>query len=146
LKERGVPITKHDENILKQDPTDEEIKEARELPHREILGVMSFPASCCKFEMKHTIFVLGSRRGGWSAKHFGVVLKVFEHGVRTCEIGLMCSKGLDPRGENTSCACADASLGVPRSYGCRIVMMNGAALSMRAKKRVATDLLLASQK
>jgi hypothetical protein len=102
LKERAVPITKHDENILKQDPTDEEIKEARELPYREILGVMSFPASCCKFEMKYAISVLGSRRGGWSAKHFGVVLKVFEHGVHTCEIGLMYSKGLDSRGENTT--------------------------------------------
>ena len=84
LKERAVPITKHDENILKQDPTDEEIKEARELPRRGILGVISFPASCCKFEMKHAISVLGSRRGGWSAKHFGVALKVFECGVHTC--------------------------------------------------------------
>jgi hypothetical protein len=80
-----------------------------------------------------------SRRGGWSAKHFGVVLKVFERGVHACEIGLMCSKGLDPRGENTLHAHADASLGVPRSYGCRILIMNGAALSMRAKKHVATD-------
>ena len=139
LKERGVPITKDDENILKEDPTDEEIKAARDLPYREILGVMSFPASCCKFEMKYAISVLGSRRGGWSAKHFGVVLKVFEYGVHTCEIGLMYSKGLDPRGENTLYAHADASLGVPRSYGCRIVMMNGAALSMKAKKHIATD-------
>ena len=101
--------------------------------------MMSFPASCCKFEMKYAISVLGSRRGGWSVKHFGVVLKVFEYGVHTCEIGLMYSKGLDPRGENTLYAYADASLGVPRSYGCRIVMMNGAAVSLRAKKHISTD-------
>jgi hypothetical protein len=139
MKERLVPITKYDENILKESPTDDEIKEARGLPYREMLGVMSFPASCCKFELKYAISVLGSRRGGWSVKHFGVVLKVFEYGVHTCEIGLMYSKGLDPRGENTLYAYADASLGVPRSYGCRIVMMNGAALCLRAKKHISTD-------
>ena len=69
-----------------------------------------------------------------------MVLKVFEYGVHTCEIVLMYSKGLDPRGENTLYAYADASLGVPRSYGCRIVMMmNGAAVSLRAKKHISTD-------
>ena len=139
MKERVVPITKYDENILKIEPTEDEIKAARDLPFREMLGVMSFPASCCKFEMKYAISVLGSRRGGWSVKHFGVVLKVFEYGVHTCEIGLMYSKGLDPRGENTLYAYADASLGVPRSYGCRIVMMNVAAVSLRAKKHISTD-------
>ena len=139
MKERGVPITNYDEKILQVDPTEDEIKEARDLPYREILGVMSFPASMCKFEMKYAISVLGSRRGGWSAKHFGVLLKVFEYGVHTCEIGLMFSKGLDPRGDNTLYAYADASLKVPRSYGCRIVMMNGAALSLRAKKHISTD-------
>ena len=139
MKERGVPMTNYDEKILQVDPTEAEIKEARDLPYREILGVMSFPASMCKFEMKYAISVLGSRRGGWSAKHFGVVLKVFEYGVHTCELGLMYSKGLDPRGDNTLYAYADASLKVPRSYGCRIVMMNGAALSLRAKKHISTD-------
>ena len=139
MKERGVPMTNYDEKILQVEPTETEIKEARDLPYREILGVMSFPASMCKFEMKYAISVLGSRRGGWSAKHFGVVLKVFEYGVHTCELGLMYSKGLDPRGENTLYAYADASLKVPRSYGCRIVMMNGAALSLRAKKHISTD-------
>ena len=139
MKERGVPMTNYDEKILQVDPTDAEIQEARDLPYREILGVMSFPVSMCKFEMKYAISVLGSRRGGWSAKHFGVVLKVFEYGVHTCDIGLMYSKGLDPRGENTLYAYADASLKVPRSYGCRIVMMNGAALSLRAKKHISTD-------
>ena len=122
LKERLVPITKYDESILKEEPTDEEIRAARDLPYREILGVMSFPASCCKFELKYAISVLESRRGGWLVKHFGVVLKVFGYGVHPCEFGLMYSKGLNSRGENTLYACADASLGVPRSYGRRICM------------------------
>ena len=70
MKERKVPITVYDEKILLEVPTDEEIKEASTLPFREILGVMSFPSSCCKFEIKYAVSVIGSRRGGWPSKHF----------------------------------------------------------------------------
>jgi hypothetical protein len=64
LHERAVPITKYDENILEEVPTEKDIEEARHLPYREMLGVMSFPSSCCKFEIKYAISVCGSRRGG----------------------------------------------------------------------------------
>jgi hypothetical protein len=138
LKERRTPLTAYDEKILEEAPTDAEVAEAKHLPYREVLGVMSFPASCCKFEMKYAISVLGSRRGAWGKKHFEIVLKVFEYGVFTCELGVMYSKGLDPHGDNTLYAFADASLKVPRPYGCRIVMMNGGAISFKAKKQVLT--------
>jgi hypothetical protein len=88
--------------------------------------------------MKYAISMLGSRRGSWSSKHFEVVKRVFEYGVWTCELGVMYSKGLDPHGDNTLYAFADASLKVPRPYGCRITMMNGAALSFKAKKQILT--------
>ena len=58
MKERRVPITGYDEKILEIAPTEDEIKAAKHLPYPEILGVMSFPASCCKFEMKYSISVL----------------------------------------------------------------------------------------
>jgi hypothetical protein len=138
MKERKVPITQYDEKILETAPTDVEVLSAKSLPYRELLGVMSFPASCCKFEMKYAVSMLGSRRGAWSAKHFDVVLKVFEYGVWTCELGVMYSKGIDPHGDNTLYAFADASLKVPRPYGCRITMMNGAAICFKAKKQVLT--------
>jgi hypothetical protein len=138
LKERRVPITGYDEKILEIAPTAEEIQAAKHLPYREILGVMSFPASCCKFEMKYSISVLGSRRGAWSKAHFAIVLKVFEYGVHTSAIGLMYSSGLDPHGKNTLYGYADASLKVPRPYGCRICMMNGAAILFKAKKQTLT--------
>ena len=66
------------------------------------------------------------------------MLRVFEYAHTTCEIGLIFSKGLDPHGDNTLWASADSSLEVPRPYGCRIVMMNGAAVSFKAKKHTMT--------
>jgi hypothetical protein len=126
MKVRTVPSTAHDKKLLKEVPTEEEIKEARHLPCAPLLGVMTYPASNCKFEIKLATSKLGSRRNGWSKKHFEVVLRVFERAVATCEVGLMYSKRLDPRGENILCACAGASLETPRPHGCRIVMCNGA--------------------
>ena len=138
MKVRTVPMTAYDEKLLKDVPTAEEILEARYLPYAPLLGVMTYPASNCKFEIKLAISKLGSRRNGWSKKQFEVVLRVFEYAVATCEIGLMFSKGLDPRGENVLYAYADASLEVPRPYGCRIVMCNGAAILFKAKKQTLT--------
>ena len=138
LKERSIPLTSYDEKLLKDEPTDEEIKEAKYLPYAPLLGVMTYPASNCKFEIKLAISKLGSRRNGFSKKHFEVVLRVFEYAVATCEIGLMFSKGLDPHGDNVLWASADSSLEVPRPYGCRIVMFNGAAVSFKAKKHTMT--------
>jgi hypothetical protein len=138
IKERLVPLTIYDEKLLKEEPTEEEIKEAKYLPYAPLLGVMTYPASNCKFEIKLAISKLGSRRNGWSKRHFEVVLRVFEYAVTTCEIGVIYSKGLDPHGDNTLWASADASLEVPRPYGCRIVMLNGAAVSFKAKKHTMT--------
>lgn len=71
--------------------------------------------------------------------HFEVLKKVFEYGVSTSELGIIYSRGLDPHGDNVLYAYADASLKVPRPHGCRIVMMNGAAISLRSKKHTITS-------
>ena len=138
FKERLIPLTVYDEKILKQDPTPDEIAEAKDLPFLQMLGVMTYPSSNCKFEIKLAISKLGCRRNGWSKKHFEVALRVFEYGYCTRDIGIIYSKGLDPHGENIIWASADASLEVPRPYGCRIVMMNGGAISFKAKKQTMT--------
>jgi hypothetical protein len=138
MKVRTAPMTAHDEKLLKEVPTEEEIKEARCSPCVPLLGVMTHPASNCKFEIKLNISKLGRTRNGWSKKHFEVVLRVFERAVATCDVGLMCSKGLDPRGESMLHARADASLETPRPHGCRIVMCNGAATLFKAKKQTPT--------
>ena len=114
MRERLVPMSVQDEKLVGIAPTEDEILEAKYLPFRQILGVLSYPASQCHFAMKYSISVLGSRRGGWNKAHFEALLKVFEYGVSTCEIGVMYSKGLDLHGDNTLYAYADASLALPR--------------------------------
>jgi len=138
MKARTVPMSVLDEKTIEETPTEKEIGEAKGLPFRELLGVLSYPASQCKFEMKYAISMLGSRRSGWNAKQFEVVLKVLEYGLTTCEIGVVYSKGLDPHGDNTLYAYADASLRVPRSWGCQVVMMNGACVLYKARKQSKT--------
>ena len=66
------------------------------------------------------------------------MLKVLEYGLATKDIGVMYSKGLDPHGENTLYCYAYASLRVPRSWGCQICMLNGAAVLYKAKKQSKT--------
>ena len=58
--------------------------------------------------------------------------------MATCDLGVIYSKGLDPHGENVLYAYADASLRVPRSWGCQIVMFNGACVLYKAKKQTKT--------
>ena len=87
--------------------------------------------------MRYAVSILGSRRGGWSAKHFAVAVKLFEYALTTAEMGLIFSDGLDPHGKNLLYAYADASHGVPRPQDCRIVMMNGAAVSFVSKKQTS---------
>ena len=135
MKGRGVPITPYDEKVLSTEATETEVEEAKHLPMRELLGVMSYPASNCKFELKYAISVLGSRRNAWSKKHFDVCLRVFEYGHHTRDIGLMYSKNLDPHGRNVLYAFADASLALPRPRGCTVVMLNGAAILFKTKKQ-----------
>jgi hypothetical protein len=88
--------------------------------------------------MRYAISVLGSRRSGWSKKHFEIAVKLFEYALTTKEIGIMYSKGLDPHGDNIIYAFGDASLRLPRPQGCRIVMMNGAAISFVSKMQTLT--------
>ena len=138
FKERKIPLTVLDEKCLFEHATDAEIEEAKGLPFLQAVGILSYPASNCKFEMRYAISVLGSRRAGWSKKHFAIAVKLFEYALTTKDIGLIFSKGLDPHGENILYAYGDASLRIPRPQGCRIVMMNGAALSFVSKMQTLT--------
>ena len=138
MKKREVPITVKDEELMKAIPTPEEVEAAKHLPYRSLLGVLTYPASNCKFELKYAISVCGARRGGWNLKQFQVTLRILEYAIYTKDIGLIYSKGLDPHGENTCYAYGDAGLQIPRSYGCRIVMLNGAAISFKAKRQTTT--------
>jgi hypothetical protein len=88
MKERLVPVSVQDEKLVGIAPTENEILEAKCLPFRQTLGVLSYPASQCHFAMKYSTSVLGSRRGGWNKAHFEALLKVFEHGVTLARVKL----------------------------------------------------------
>ena len=134
VKERKIPLAVADEKIAMTKATPEEIEEAKHLPFLQLLGVISYPASNCKFEMRYVVSVLGSNRGGWSKRQFWILMKAFEYGYTTRDMGLIYSKGLDPHGINVLYSYCDSSHGVPRSQGCRIVMLNGAAVTFKSQK------------
>jgi hypothetical protein len=64
FKNRSVPLTILDETILDTPATEEEIKAAKHLPFLQAVGILSYPASNCKFEIRYAVSILGSRRVG----------------------------------------------------------------------------------
>ena len=104
-----------DERILNLEVTDADFEEAKHLPHRELLGTVSYPAACVKLEMRYCVSVLGRFRGKWGLAQWKVLLKSFECGYATRELGLIYSRGLDSHGLNRLYAYADSSHDAPRS-------------------------------
>ncbi len=101
MKERFNPLSIYDEKImLEEEVTDEQITEALDLPYRVVCGIISYPASCTKLEMRYAVSVCGKHRGRLGKKQFRIILKVFEYGFITRHLGLIYSKGLDRHGDN----------------------------------------------
>jgi hypothetical protein len=138
VKERWNPLSVYDEKRMMEEVSDEEFDEAKHLEYRELCGIISYPASCTKLEMRYAVSICGRHRSKWGRKQFEIMLKVFEYGYTTREMGLIYSRGLDPHGDNTLYCYADSGHSLPRSYGCTIAMMNGAALSLSAKRHTLT--------
>jgi hypothetical protein len=138
VKERFNPMSVYDEKLMQDEVTDKEFEEAKNLPYRELCGVLSYQASCTKLEMRYSISVCGKHRQKWGVKQFRVMLKVFEYAYTTRDMGIIYSKGLDLHGDNSLYLYADSAHGLPRSYGCTCAMMNGAVLSLSAKKHTLT--------
>ena len=138
FKKRYIPLSVLDETEIGKEPTPEEIADAKGLPYLQAVGLLSYPAAQCKFEIRYAVSLVSSRRNGWSRKHFDIVVKIYEYSLTTCEMGVMYAKGLDPHGDNVVYAHGDANHRLPRSQECRIVMMNCGALSLVSKKQTKT--------
>jgi hypothetical protein len=54
-------------------------------------------------------------------------------------MGIKYNANLEVKGRNVLIAYADASFNIPRSQGCWIVIMNGAAISFSSKSHTTTD-------
>jgi hypothetical protein len=72
---RKNPLTVSDEKIMLMEVTDDEFEEAKDLPFRELCGVCSYPAACCKLELRYAISVCGRHRTKWGVKQFEVLKK-----------------------------------------------------------------------
>jgi hypothetical protein len=139
VKARYNPLSVYDEKfMMDEEVSDEEFEKAKDLPYRELCGVLSYAAGCTKLEMRYSVSVCGKHRSKWGIKQFKVMMKVFEYGFTTREIGIIYSKGLDKHGLNTMYCYADSGHSLPRSYGCTLPMMNGAALALSAKRHSLT--------
>jgi hypothetical protein len=90
-------------------------------------------------EMRYAMSVLSRHRTKWGIVHFKVLLKSLEYGWSTRAMEVKYNSHLDPKERNVLVAYADSSFSTPRSQGCRMVMMNGAAISFTSKKHTTTD-------
>ena len=137
-KERRVPLSIADERLLTE-PSEEEIREAEHLPYPNMLGVIQYPSAFTKPEMRYAMSVLSRHRTKWGKKHFLVLIKSLEYGFHSRKQGIIYSGNLGSEHLNILKAFADSSLSVPRSQGCRMVIMNGAIISFTSKRHTTTD-------
>ena len=77
--------------------------------------------------------VLSRWRTKWGKVHFAILVKSLEYGYETRKMGLKYDG--NQAGDKTIVleGYADSSLSLPRSQGCRTVVMNNAAVSLPRK-------------
>jgi hypothetical protein len=138
IKHRRVPLSSADEKMLTE-PSEEEVKEAEHLPFPNLLGVVQYPSAFTKPEMRYSMSVLSRHRTRWGKKHFVILLKCLEYGYSTRGRGIIYLGCLTAKDLNILVAYADSSLSLPRSQGCRLVIMNGAVISFTSKRHTITD-------
>jgi hypothetical protein len=136
--ERKVPLSPADEKLLIE-PSEEEMKLASHLPYTSLLGVCQYPSSFARIEMRYAMSVLSRHRTKWGVDHFRILLKALEYGYSTREMGIRYTCGKDKDKRNKLIGFGDSSFTLPRSQGCRAVMMNGAAISFTSKRHTTTD-------
>jgi hypothetical protein len=137
-KPRVIPLSPADENFLLV-PSEEEAKEASHLPYPNLLGVCQYPSAYTRPEMRYAMSILSRFRTKWGKKHFEILIKTLEYGYATRKMGLRYDGNLEMDKVNTLEGFVDSSLSLPRSQGCRCVIMNNAAISFTSKRHTTTD-------
>jgi hypothetical protein len=89
--------------------------------------------------MCYAMSILSRFRTKWGKKHFEVLVKTLEYGYTTRKMGLKYDGNQTEDKSNVLEGYADSSLSLPRSQGCRCVMMNNAAISFTSKRHTTTD-------
>ena len=83
--------------------------------------------------------VLSRHRTKWGKRHFVILLKTLEYGFSTKDRGIIYLGCLSNEDLNKLVAYADSSLSLPRSQGCRLMLMNGGVISFPSKRHPTTD-------
>lgn len=89
--------------------------------------------------MRYAMSVLSRHRTKWGIRHFKILLKSLEYGWSSRMMGVKYNANQDLKERNVLTAYADSSFSIPRSQGCRIVLMNGGAISFTSKRHTTTD-------
>jgi hypothetical protein len=138
-KQRLVPLSPADERLILLPISEEEAAEASHLPYPNLLGVCQYPSAYTRLEMRYAMSILSRFRTGWGKKQFEVLVKTLEYGYATRKMGLKYDGNLGDDKTNVLEGFADSSLSLPRSQGCRCVMLNNAAISFTSKRHTTTD-------
>jgi hypothetical protein len=135
---RRCPLSPADARLLIE-PTVDEMKAAEHLPYASLLGVCQYPSSFTRLEMRFAMSVLSRHRTKWGIVHFRILLKTLEYGYSTRQMGIKYSCSKNKENWNKLVGFDDANFELPRSQGCRHVMMNNAAISFTSKRHTTTD-------
>ena len=121
------------------EPSESEVKAASHLPYRQLLGCMAFPSCHTKLEIRFAISLLSRYMQGWSVQVWNLALHCLKYCIATRHFGLVYTRGGDPHGQNVPYSYADSAFTAPKSQGCRLVMMNGAAISLSSQRHSTVD-------
>jgi hypothetical protein len=138
-KQRLVPLSPADERLILLPVSEEEAAEASHLPYPNLLGVCQYPSAYTRLEMRYAMSILSRFRTKWGKKQFEVLVKTLEYGYATRKMGLKYDGNQGEDKTNVLEGFADSSLSLPRSQGCRCVMLNNAAISFTSKRHTTTD-------
>ena len=111
----------------------------KSMPFRELIGVLAYPSTYVKLEIRLAISLLSRYLHAPTMEHWKMALRTLMYCVGTHNIGLMYSRGLDEHGVNVLYAYADSNFEAPKSTGGRQVYMNGAVISASAQRHSTVD-------
>ncbi len=138
-KQRLVPLSPADERLILLPISEEEATEASHLPYPNLLGVCQYPSAYTRLEMRYAMSILSRFRTKWDKKQFEVLVKTLEYGYATRMMGLKYDGNKGDDKTNVLEGFADSSLSLPRSQGCRCVILNNAAISFTSKRHTTTN-------
>lgn len=116
--------------------TDEEYKEAANLPYQSVIGCLVWIVTWVKVEAACAVSMLGSHHSKWNKQHFDHAIEVLQFLIQTKHYGLKYTRPKHLKKDRIICAYADSDLAgcvnTRKSRTGFIVIMAGAMVSKRS--------------